>query len=154
MRKLALPIALAALLALGGLVVVELLRPAAPITPAEQAQQVASELRCPDCQSLSVAESHTEAANAIRTEIVQLLASGQSPDQVRQHFVDRYGEWILLAPTAPIAWWLPLVVLLLGAGSLAAWLLRGRRAPPPPAESAPADALRRRVREELEELDA
>ncbi|MGZ6255400.1 MAG: hypothetical protein ACXWMB_00100, partial [Candidatus Limnocylindria bacterium] len=59
MRRLILPIAVAALLALGGLVVVEALRPAAGPTQAEQALALARELRCPDCQALSVAESQT-----------------------------------------------------------------------------------------------
>ncbi len=150
-----LPLALAALLALGGLVAVGLLRPAEPLTPAEQARHLAAELRCPDCQSLSVAESHTAAANAIRGEIVELLAAGQTPDQVRRHFVDRYGEWILLEPTAAIAWWLPVLVFAIGGLALAAWLLRGRRAIAPETdESGSTDSLRRRVREELEELDA
>ena len=155
MRRWALPLALAALLALAGLAAVQLLRPVEPLTAAEQARELAAELRCPDCQSLSVAESHTAAANAIRSEIAELLAAGQTPDQVRRHFVDRYGEWILLSPTAPIAWWLPVAVLVVGGLALTGWLLRGRRAAAVTANAPPADdSLRRRVREELEELDA
>lgn len=155
MRRLALPLAVAALLALGGLVAVQLLRPVEPLTPVEQARQLGAELRCPDCQALSVAESHTAAANAIRREIAELLAAGQTPDQVRRHFVDRYGEWILLAPTAPIAWWLPVAALLAGGLALAGWLLRGRRTAATAAgEPGTSESLRRRVREELEELDA
>ncbi len=155
MRRWALPVALAALLALGGLIVVTLLRPAEPLTAAQQARELASELRCPDCQALSVAESHTAAANAIRSEIAELLAAGQTPDQVRRHFVDRYGEWILLSPTAAIAWWMPVAALLAGLLALAGWLLRGRRAPGVTTGAGGADeSLRSRVREELEELDA
>jgi len=154
MRRMALPVAAAALLALAGLVAVEWLRPAAPATRAEQARQIAAELRCPDCQSLSVAESQTAAAAAIRTQIVELLAAGRTPDEVRAHFVARYGEWILLAPAAPIAWWLPVVALLAGISLLAAWLWRGRRrasvAVPEPGDA----ASRARVRDEVERLDA
>ena len=76
MKGLALPLALAALLALGGLVLIEAVRPSAPLTPAEQAHQIAGELRCPDCQALSVAESQTAAAAAIRQQIVDLVAAG------------------------------------------------------------------------------
>ena len=155
MRRLALPLAFAALLALAGLAAVQLMQPAQSLTPVEQARQLAAELRCPDCQSLSVAESRTAAANAIRREIVELLTAGQAPAQVRQHFVDRFGEWILLAPTAPIAWWLPAAALLAGGLALACWLLRGRRAASATTgEPSASEALRRRVREELEELDA
>lgn len=154
MRRLALPIAVAALLALGALVALEALRPDAPLTAAEQAQRIAAELRCPDCQSLSVAESQTAAAAAIRTQIVELLAAGRSPDQVRRHFVERYGEWILLEPTAPIAWWLPVVALLAGIGLLAAWLLRGGRAESEAVPAPSSEAARRQVRDEVEQLDA
>ena len=154
MRRLALPLAVAALLALAALVLLEVLRPAAPLTAAEQAHLIAGELRCPDCQSLSVAESQTAAAAAIRGQIVDLLASGQTPEQVRRHFVERYGEWILLTPRSPLAWWLPPAALLLGTGLLAWWLGRGRsRASPLPA-APPSDGLRDRIRDEVEQLDA
>ena len=154
MRRLALPIAVAALLALGALVALEALRPGVPLTRAEQAQQIGAELRCPDCQSLSVAESQTAAAAAIRAQIVELLAAGRSPEEVRRHFVERYGEWILLVPVAPIAWWLPVAAVLAGIGLLAAWLMRGRSAEPSGAASSPSEAARRRVRDEVEQLDA
>jgi len=152
-RRLALPIAMAALLALAALVVVDALGPAAPLTPAEQAVQVAAELRCPDCQSLSVAESQTAAAGAIRREITALLESGQTPDQVRQHFVDRYGEWILEAPRSPLIWLLPAAAVLLGTGLLAWWLRRGRSAFSPATPPASGPTLDR-IRDEVEQLDA
>lgn len=153
MRPLALLVAVAALLALGGLVVVELVRPSAAPTRAEQAEQIAAELRCPDCQALSVAESQTAAAAAIRRQIVEQLAAGQSPDQVRAYFVARYGEWILLAPTSPFAWWIPAVAIVVGIGAFGWWLRRGRSrvAQPPPA---PGQAVRGQIRDEVDRLDA
>ena len=152
MRRLALPIAVAALVALGGLVVVTLLRPAVAPTQAEQARMVAAELRCPDCQALSVAESQTASAAAIRRQIVEQLAAGQTPDQIRAYFVARYGEWILLAPPSPFAWWIPPIALLIGIGILAWWLARGRGAPAPAVE--PTATVRQQVRDEVEQLDA
>ena len=148
------PMAMAALVALGALVALEALRPRAELTIAEQAHQITAELRCPDCQSLSVAESQTAAAAAIRAQVVELLTAGRSPDEVRQHFVDRYGEWILLAPAAPIAWWLPVIVVAAGIGLLAAWLRGGRGGAPETVPAPPDEAARRRVRDEVEQLDA
>jgi cytochrome c-type biogenesis protein CcmH len=153
MRRLALPIAVAALLALGGLVVIELLRPAAAPTRAEQERQIAAELRCPDCQALSVAESETASAANIRRQIAEQLAAGRTPDQVRAHFVARYGDWILLAPTSPFAWWTPVAAIVVGIG-LFAWLWRGGRAEVPPALDIPGPGLREQIREEVERLDA
>ena len=153
MRRLALPIAMAALLALAALVLVDALGPVAQLTPAEQAAQIAGELRCPDCQSLSVAESQTAAAAAIRREITSLLEAGESPEQVRQHFVDRYGEWILVEPRSALVWLLPAAAVVLGTGLLAWWLRRGRSVPRPAVAPA-SDPIRDRIREELERLDA
>ena len=152
MRRLALPVAVAALLALGGLVVLELVRSDAAPSQAEQARQIAAELRCPDCQALSVAESQTAGAAAIRRQIVEQLAAGRTTEQVRDYFVARYGDWILLAPSSPFAWWIPPVAILLGIGAFAWWLMRGRGAPMPAAQ--PAGGARDRIRDEVEQLDA
>jgi cytochrome c-type biogenesis protein CcmH len=154
MRRLALPTAIAALLALGALVLVDAVRPSAPLAQAEQAQQLAAELRCPDCQALSVAESQTAAAAAIRRQIVEQLAAGRTREQVRDYFVQRYGEWILLAPTSPLAWWLPPVALVAGIGLLGWWLRRGRSVPPSADPVPPDPEIRSRLREEVEQLDA
>jgi cytochrome c-type biogenesis protein CcmH len=153
MRRLALPLAVAALLALGGLVAVELLRPPAPATQAEEARQVAAELRCPDCQALSVAESQTASAAAIRREIADQLAAGRTPDQVRDYFVARYGDWILLAPPSPLVWWLPALALVAGVGLLG-WWLRGRRRGAAPSVAMPTRDERALISEEVEQLDA
>jgi cytochrome c-type biogenesis protein CcmH len=100
-----------------------------------------------------VADSQTAAAAAIRREITSLLEAGQSPEQVRQHFVDRYGEWILVEPRSALIWLLPAAALLVGTGLLAWWLRHGRSAAPPPPEPA-SDPIRDRIRDELEHLDA
>jgi cytochrome c-type biogenesis protein CcmH len=154
MRRQVLPIAVAALLALAALVALELLRPGVAPTLGEQADRIAAELRCPDCQSLSVAESQTAAAAAIRAQIAELLESGASAQEVRAHFVARYGEWILLNPVAPIAWWLPFAALLAGVVLLAWWLRRRPTGEPMPGPQPPGDATMRRVRDEVEQLDA
>jgi cytochrome c-type biogenesis protein CcmH len=147
-------IGLAVLVIAAGLVF-SLLPAADPTSPTAQAAQLASELRCPDCQGLSVAESQTSAAQSIRDEIAAQLAAGRSMDEVRASFVQRYGEWILLSPSGPLPWVVPLAGLLVGGGLLLVWL-RGSSsaaaaASPPPQPT--SDALRR-IRSEAEELDA
>jgi cytochrome c-type biogenesis protein CcmH len=134
-------------------VVAASLRPSTPTTAADQARQLAAELRCPDCQALSVAESRTVAAEAIRAEIAEQLAAGRSADEIRASFVARYGQWILLQPADPLVWVLPALAVLAGVGAFWWWLrartARATAAPPP----APADGERQRVRDELEALD-
>ncbi|HLE59262.1 MAG TPA: cytochrome c-type biogenesis protein CcmH [Candidatus Limnocylindria bacterium] len=152
MRRQLLLVAGAALLALAGLGVVATLRPAPAPGIDQVAAQVAAELRCPDCQGLSVAESRTAAATAIRAEIAELLADGASAEAVRQHFVDRYGAWILLDPPNPWAAWIPALVIALGLLIAGWWVLARRpRSSPAPRPAGAADAA---VRRELEELDA
>jgi cytochrome c-type biogenesis protein CcmH len=157
MKSLALPIAAAALLAVAAVALLQLVRPVDPPAAEGRARTIAAELRCPDCQALSVAESRTAAANAIRGEIAEQLAAGRSDAQIRRHFVERYGEWILLAPSDPIAWWLPALVLLAGAVLFGWWWVGGRsRAsgrPEPAAAAAVSEHDRERVRDAAEALD-
>jgi len=154
-----LPFAAAAALAVGAVsVLVMVVQPAAPITRQDEARTLAAELRCPDCESLSVAESRTAAAAAIRTEIDQQLAAGRSPADIRASFVARYGEWILLEPMSPLVWLLPVLALLIGTALFGWWLFgrdRGRRSRPgvAPGMTQPSIAELERIREEAEGLD-
>jgi cytochrome c-type biogenesis protein CcmH len=153
-RSYAFPIALGALLALGGLILLLVLRPGLAPSQAEVAHQIAADLRCPDCQGLSVADSSSASATEIRRQIDAQLSAGRSPDQVKQSFVDRYGEWILLSPTAPVAWLLPVGVVVAAIGILAVWIVRARRPESPAKVPAVSDIDRARAREEAEALDA
>lgn len=140
------------LVALGAMV---LLRPAAAPTEAQRIDALGAQLRCPDCQGLSVADSPTRSAQEIRRQVAELVAGGATDDEVRDHFVARYGEWVLLAPASPLPWLVPVAVLVAGVLGLGAWLMR--RPPPVGAPSARPtldDAERRRLHEEAEALDA
>jgi cytochrome c-type biogenesis protein CcmH len=119
-----------AALVIGALLV---LRPGEPPSLSEQARAIAAELRCPDCAGLSAADSPTRAASEIRRQVEAQLSAGQTPDEIRQSFVDRYGAWILLNPPGPAPWLVPLLVTGLGAVVLAAWLLRPTTAAGPGA---------------------
>ena len=146
------PIALGALVAVA--VIAVLLTVSRPQETAEgRSDALARELRCPDCQGLSVADSPTQSAAEIRRQIDEMLAAGASPDDVRAHFVARYGDWILLAPASPLVWAIPIVLVAVALTGLVGWLARGSRRAPRVARPR-ADAATRRVREEAEALDA
>jgi len=79
---------------------------------------VASQLRCPVCQGLSIQDSPSELAQQMRSLVRDQLAAGRSPDEVRAYFISKYGEWILLAP-APhgfnlLAYALPVLAIVCG----------------------------------------
>ena len=116
--------------------------------------EVASQLRCVVCQNLSVADSPSEMAGQMRAIVRDRLAGGESPEQVRQYFVDRYGEWILLAPRRRgfnlLVWAVPVVAVAIGltvtAVLLRRWTRAGRARVAPPAVDA---AMSARIRREM-----
>ncbi len=95
---------------------------------------VASELRCPVCQGMSIQESPSELAQQMRAVVREQLAAGKSPDEVRAYFVSKYGEWILLEPPPHgfnlVAYALPALVV---AGGIATIAVVVRRWTAPPA---------------------
>jgi len=130
-------------------------QPARPASVSEQVvYEVASELRCVVCQNLSVADSPSEMAGQMRAIVRERLAAGDSPAQVRAYFVERYGDWILLAPPRRgftlLVWVVPYIATLLGIALVAVLVTRWtRQRPPPPAPVDPA--MRERIRREMEE---
>jgi cytochrome c-type biogenesis protein CcmH len=89
----------------------------------------------------------------MRSEIAARLEAGGTPDEVRDFFVERYGEWVLLAPTREglnlLPWLVPIAGVLLG---LVVWAMLVRRRPPPETE-APTSAERRRIQADLDALE-
>ena len=121
-----------------GLVVVGLLAwaawPSGTQSDADRARSIASELRCPDCESLSAADSQTQSARAIRRDVQDRIAEGQSDPEIRRAYADRYGESILLKPESDglglLVWGLPVALLVIGLGGLIVALRRWRRTEP------------------------
>lgn len=62
-------------------------------------REVASRLRCPVCQGLSLQDSPSELSQEMRDVVREQLRAGRSTKQVEQYFVARYGEWILMEPS-------------------------------------------------------
>ena len=127
-----------------------------PVTD-DEVNAVAANLRCVVCQSLSVADSPSETARQMREIVRERLAAGETPAQVTAFFVERYGDWILLAPPRRgftlLVWVVPFVGLAVGLVVVALALRRWSR---PRAAGAPAapgiDAVtRERIRRDMEQ---
>ncbi|HZV96065.1 MAG TPA: cytochrome c-type biogenesis protein CcmH [Candidatus Nitrosocosmicus sp.] len=148
----ALLLAVAALAALGA-------APPGRAVTEDQVREVAANLRCVVCQSLSVADSPSETANQMRAIVRERLAAGETPEQVTAYFVEKYGTWILLAPPRRgfdlLVWVVPFMALALGLGlailAMRRWRRRSAAAAPPAAVD---DATRARIRREMAELDS
>lgn len=106
--------------------------PSGEPSDADRVRSITSGIRCPDCESLSAADSHTASARAIRRDVRARVAEGQSDSTIEQAYADRYGESILLEPERDgfglLVWGLPVLVLVAGAAGLVVAFRRWRGA--------------------------
>jgi cytochrome c-type biogenesis protein CcmH len=88
---------------------------------AQRAAVIEANVRCPACTDLSVAQSNSTTAIAVRNQIESMVAAGSSTADINQTLVSEYGQTILLTPPdsggIPLIWIIPLV---LGVGAVAA----------------------------------
>lgn len=119
----------------------------------ERTEELTDRMRCPVCQGLSIADSGTMIAMAMKEEVRQFIAAGYTDEQVLLYFEASYGEFIRLEPK-PIGfnlmvWIAPIVALLLG---LLVVIYRLRAKPSIEPEAPKSDDLaeyRERVRQEI-----
>jgi cytochrome c-type biogenesis protein CcmH len=101
----------------------------APPSAAQRAAALDGQLRCPQCEDLSVAQSNASSAIAVRRQVAAMVAAGDSVHQIEQSLVARYGERILLVPSADglgfLIWLVPAVVA--GAAAVGLGVLFVRR---------------------------
>ena len=85
----------------------------------ERARALKLELRCPVCEGASIEESPSQQAREMKTIIDEQLAAGKSEDDIKNYFVSKYGEWILLDPPAHginlLVYILPIILVTAGA---------------------------------------
>jgi cytochrome c-type biogenesis protein CcmH len=117
-------------------------------------REIASNLRCPICQGLSVADSPTASAQAMLDQVRDLLEQGYTTNQIFAYFEGAYGEFVLLTPRADgfnlVVWLGPIVVLLAGITLLAVRFRRSSSTTTAAAsEGEELDPYLERVREDL-----
>jgi cytochrome c-type biogenesis protein CcmH len=122
----------------------------------QRTNEVASLLRCPVCQGLSVADSPSTVAQDMKQQVRELLARGYTQEQILAYFEHSYGQFVLQKPkfqgVSALVWLLPLAALIFGAivvFSKARQLEQGPAAAPD-AEPQPVDPYIARVREMVE----
>lgn len=99
--------------------------------PQLEAQAVAlmDTLRCVVCQGQPISGSDADIAGDMRRIVRERIAAGQSPEEIRQWLISRYGDYVSFKPRVQpntILLWLVPLVFLLGGGWLASRRL-GRR---------------------------
>lgn len=81
----------------------------------QRTQEVASLLRCPVCQGMSVADSPSTVAQDMKHQVRDMLAKGYTQEQILAYFEQSYGQFVLEKPKNKMIWILPMVMLVIGA---------------------------------------
>ncbi|MEW6406040.1 MAG: cytochrome c-type biogenesis protein CcmH [Chloroflexota bacterium] len=90
-----------------------------PTPSDDQVNAIAKQLYCPVCENTPLDVCPTEACRQWRELIRSQLANGWTEDQIKQYFVDNYGDRVLAAPPPTGLNWMvyvvPPIIILLGA---------------------------------------
>jgi cytochrome c-type biogenesis protein CcmH len=101
-----------------------------PQSDGERMSQLAATIRCPQCRGQSVAESNVAIAREIRGDIRTRISAGESDDEIRQVYIDRYGRAIVLTPDSGgftgLVWIVPVVAAALASAAVALAFQRWR----------------------------
>jgi cytochrome c-type biogenesis protein CcmH len=98
----------------------------------DETNRIAKTLYCPVCPNTPLDVCSTQACAQWRALIKEKLQQGQTEQQIRDYFVQQYGDVVLGAPPAQgfnwLAYILPAIGLLLGAAiawvTLRQWVIR------------------------------
>ncbi len=75
---------------------------AEPITFApeyeDRYQSLLNELRCLVCQNQTIAESDSDLAKDLRTEVKKMLEEGATDSEIIEFMANRYGDFVLYKP--------------------------------------------------------
>ena len=132
-----------------------------PVARASEQQPTLAELEgevmCPVCET-TLDQSSSPAAQQIKRLIGNRIAAGDTKTQIKDRLVAEYGDAILAAPPREgfglVAWWLPVVGILVAAVVVGIGARRWARAREPATAGPPLDpALERRLDDELRRFE-
>jgi cytochrome c-type biogenesis protein CcmH len=126
----------------------------------QRVQRLGKQFRCAVCQGLSIADSPASMARSQLDKVRELIVAGKSDEEIRQYFVERYGEWVLLEPKKEgftlLIWLGPALFVAFGVALIVS-LRRSSRAKgatsaaaDPPPTATVDDAYLRAVQSEIE----
>lgn len=104
---------------------------------------LAHDLRCLVCQNQSIADSNAELAADLRRQVREMIAAGQTDQQIKLFMTERYGDFVLYQPPfsarTSLLWAAPLLLLLACVGG--AWRVIRRRSQQPIDEASTEDVM-------------
>ncbi len=89
------------------------------LTADQRAYTLSTQLMCPVCDGQTLDQSQAQLSEDMKAVIEQKIEDGDSNAEIRDYFVERYGEIVLASPGAGgfnlIAWVVPVVIFAGGA---------------------------------------
>lgn len=102
----------------------------ADATIEERVLRLTETLRCLVCQNQTIAESNSDLARDMRSQVRAQLVAGKDEQQVVDFMMQRYGDFVLYRPPVKVSTWLlwfsPFVLLALACAGLVVALRRPR----------------------------
>lgn len=96
-------------------------------------ENLTRELRCPQCQNNSIADSNAGIAADLRAELRAQIEQGRTDAEIRAFMTARYGDFVLyappLVPRTYLLWASPALLAVAGLGAAGAVILRRSRRP-------------------------
>jgi cytochrome c-type biogenesis protein CcmH len=93
----------------------------------DEVNAVAKGLYCPVCENIPLDVCPTQACKQWRATIREKLGLGWSTDEIKQYFVDQYGDRVLATPPARGLNWLVYILPPVGFVAGAIFLIRAFR---------------------------
>jgi cytochrome c-type biogenesis protein CcmH len=91
------------------------------------------ELRCVQCQNAAIADSPVGLASDLRRQVKEMIAAGQSDEEIKRFMTERYGDFVLydppLKPRTYFLWAAPALFLLITVGVAARVIVRRSKGP-------------------------
>ncbi|RDB44760.1 cytochrome c-type biogenesis protein CcmH [Halomonas sp. DQ26W] len=111
-------------------------------------RSLTASLRCPTCENQAINDSDAPVSRDMRDRVYFMLHDGRADMEIRDHMVERFGNYVLYNPRLEgrtyLLWGLPAGLVVLG-GILVVLVVRSRR-------NASARALSDEERERLDGL--
>jgi cytochrome c-type biogenesis protein CcmH len=118
----------------------------------ERARSLSGGLRCLVCRNESIDESNADLARDMRILLRERLVAGDTDEEAVRFLVDRFGEYVLLRPTATgsnLLLWIAGPAMFLGGAAIAGVYLRRRAAAQPVSAGGLSDDEKARLSELL-----
>ncbi len=99
-----------------------------PQTPDERSYAIKKTTLCPVCQGQNILESNAAIAASMRVAIDDMVAAGDTDDEIRSQLAADFGGEVNATPPGSglgsVVWMIPIFVVLVGGGGL--WLAMDR----------------------------